>query len=293
MVALAMLWGCSFLFIYQALLVFTPFTVVLARVGLSAPVLLIAVFVTRTRIPSDLSTWGHLMVMGVLNNILPFALIVYAQGHISTGLASILNGATPIFAILCAHFLVVGERASAQKLLAVLIGFLGVAVMLGDRALANDSSGQILGMLAMLGACACYSLAGIWGRKLSGHSALANSFGMLSCSTLVLLPVWLIFDGTFPDMVTVPLGSIASVVALAVGGTAFAYILYFQLLVRIGSTNVMLVTFLIPIVAIILGALVLDERLATSAFVGMLMIFLSLAAIDGRVIKALRPKRNA
>ncbi len=286
---LSFLWGGTFFFIELALVDFTPFTIVCLRVVIAALALYSYLKLKGEAIPRDLRLWGIFLVMGLLNNIIPFSLIVWGQTHITGSVASILNATTPLFAVILAHFLTTDETLNRHKLLGVLIGFGGVVVMM-QPSMAEGFNFESIGQLAILGAALSYGFAGIWGKRLKGTSALVNAFGMLACSSVIMLPVALIVDEPFaasPDWI-----SLSAVVALAIFGTALAYIFYFRLLALAGAVNLLLVTFLIPVTALLLGVGVLDEAIHPLALVGTAIIFAGLALIDGRLLVFFRKPRK-
>jgi drug/metabolite transporter (DMT)-like permease len=287
LVILSILWGGSFFFAEVALAALPPFTIVLLRVGLAALALHIFLLATGNRMPFDLRLWGAFLAMGFLNNVVPFSLIVWGQTQIASGLASILNATTPIFTVVVAHFLTSDEKMTGGRLAGVLIGFAGVAVMIGPVALAGLGA-NLLAQLACLGATLSYAFAGSFGRRFArmGVSPVQTAAGQVTASALILLPISMAVDR--PWTLAMPgMEAIASIVALALLSTAVAYILFFRLLASAGATNIMLVTFLVPISAILLGTLILGERLEPEHFAGMALIGLGLAAIDGRPARSL------
>jgi drug/metabolite transporter (DMT)-like permease len=291
LVALSGLWGGSFFFAKVALAELPPFTVVLARVALAALALLPVVLASGQRLPRSPRLWGRFVVMGALNNLLPFSLIVWGQTRIGSGLASILNATTPLFAVVLAHVLTQDERLTPGRLAGVLAGLIGVAAMIGPQALAG-LGGQVLAELAVLGAALSYALAGIFGRRFRGTPPLVTAFGQVCASTLMILPLALATD--HPWTLPMPrLATIGALIGIALLSTALAYVLYFRILAAAGATNLMLVTFLIPVSALLLGTMILSERLAAGQIAGMALIGLGLAAIDGRALAWLAGRRRA
>lgn len=283
---LAGMWGCTFFFVAVAQRDLPPLTLVALRVGIAAMALHLWLLLTGQRLPADARTLGRFLVMGFLNNLLPFALIFWAQTHIASGLAAILNAATPIFAMTLAHVLTRDDRLSTARVLGVLTGFLGVAVMVGLEAL-QGLSANLLGQLAVLGAALSYACAGLYGRRLRGYAPSVAACGQLSGSAVMALPLALLLDR--PWMLSAPgAETIAAVVALALLGTAFGYVVYFQILASSGAVNLLLVTLLLPAVAVLLGVGLLGERLAPRQIAGMALIALGLAVIDGRLWRRLR-----
>jgi drug/metabolite transporter (DMT)-like permease len=280
LVALSLLWGGSFFFTAVALRELPPLTVVLGRVALAALALLLLVGVSGQRLPRGLGPWGAFLAMGALNNLIPFSLIVWGQTQIASGLAAILNATTPLFTVLLAHLLTADERLTPGRLAGVFAGFAGVVLMIGPGAL-EGLGGAVLAQCACLAAALSYALAGIFGRRLRGHPPLVTAAGQVSMSTLLILPLALTLERpwTLPWPGAATWGALAGIALLS---TALAYVIYFRILARAGATNLLLVTFLIPVSALALGGLVLGERLAPGQSGGMLLIALGHAAIDGR-----------
>jgi drug/metabolite transporter (DMT)-like permease len=286
LIALSVVWGGSFLFVGVAVRELPPLTIVASRVLMGAAALLLVLRVMGLNLPRTRQAWGAFLGMSILNNVIPFTLIVWGQSHIASGLASILNATTPLFTVIVAHYLTDDERLTGQKFAGVLVGFAGVAVMIGAAAMtAWDAS--ILAQLAVLGAALSYGFSGVFGRrfKTMGIPPLATAAGQVTVSSALLLPVALIVDR--PWILSMPsTGALLSMAALGLVSTAFAYLIFFRLLARAGATNVGLVTFLIPVSAILLGVLVLGETLAPRHVTGMALIAAGLILIDGRMISA-------
>ncbi|SFM37415.1 DMT family transporter [Methylobacterium pseudosasicola] len=288
LLALSVLWGGSFFFTGIALSGLPPLTLVVLRVGLAALILNLVLPLNGLRLPRGLRIWTACLGMSLLNNVLPFCLIVWGQTHIASGLAAILNATTPLFTVIVAHLLTTDERMTGNRLAGVLVGLGGVAVMVGPAALAGLSAG-LLAQLAVLGAALSYAFASVFGRRFLGLGVppLALAAGQVTMSTLVLLPVALAIDR--PWTLPIPGAPVwGAVFGIATLSTALAYVLYFRILARAGATNLSLVTFLIPVSAILLGALVLGERLEPRHYLGMALIGCGLAAIDGRLLRRAR-----
>ena len=281
-IILSIIWGCSFFFVEVALREITPLTIVLCRVALASLILLIIVHIKGYKMPSSAGVWGAFLIMGTLNNIIPFSLIAWGQTHIESGLASILNATTPIFSVILAHFLIKNEKLTKNRIIGVLIGWIGVAVLIGIDSI-HSFGLSVMGQIAILGAAFLYACAAIYGHRFKDINALVVATGMLCSSTIIMIPLALFIEQPWnlsPGVMT-----LASLFGLAAVSTSLAYIIYFRVLASSGPTNILLVTFLIPISAILLGTMVLGERLGWNAFVGMGMIFIGLIAIDGRLIK--------
>ena len=285
LIALSVLWGGSFFFVGIAVKELAPFTIVFIRLSLAALTLWIVILVVRIPIPGSISAWRALMIMGILNNVIPFSLIVWGQSHIESGLASIFNAMTPLFTVLVAGTFLADERISGMKIIGVLLGLCGAAVMVGSDALMGIGT-DVLAQLAVMGAAVSYGFSTVFGRRLKSFALnpIALAAGQVTMSSLILAPVALLIDRPFSHAMP-GLNIWAALIALAVFSTALAYILFFKVLTSAGATNVSLVTFLVPVSAIFLGFVFLDERLQLTHIAGMILIAAGLSAIDGRLWK--------
>jgi drug/metabolite transporter (DMT)-like permease len=288
LIGLSLLWGASFFFSKVAVAELPPFTLVLGRVAIAALALNLVVIATGHRLPTSFKLWGLFLIMGALNNLIPFSLIFWSQTQIASSLASILNATTPLWTVLLAHLLTQDERLTGLRLAGVLLGLFGVVIMIGPDALQGLGL-NVLAQLAVLGATVSYAFAGIFGRRFKGSSAYVTAAGQVTGTTLMMLPIALWVDR--PWLLPLPGAQTwGALLGLALLSTALGYIIYFRLLATAGATNVLLVTFLIPISALLLGMTILSERLDLRHFVGMALIGLGLAAIDGRLFRLLRTR---
>ncbi|MEZ5851191.1 MAG: DMT family transporter [Hyphomicrobiaceae bacterium] len=286
LVFLSILWGGSFLFIGIAVHELPAFTIVLIRVGLAALLLMPLIWISGHALPRGISGWQPFAVMALFNNVLPFSLITLGQREVASGLASIINATTPLFALVIAHALSDDEKLVADKVAGVGCGLAGIAILMGPEAVLGRSS-SLLGMTFCLLGCLSYGCAGFWGRRLRQTPPLVSATCQLMCSTVVLAVLAGVVDR--PWTLAMPSRTtILALVALAALSTAVAYIVFFRILSVSGPTNAMLVTLLIPISGVALGALVLHERVAARHIVGAVVIALGLVAIDGRPLAALR-----
>lgn len=284
---LSLLWGGSFFFTGIAVRELPPLTIVVLRVGLAALILLAIVNATGLRMPRDRAGWTTLAAMGFINNVAPFSLLVWGQTHIPSGLASILNATTPLWTVVVAHTLTTDEKMTAPRLAGVALGFLGVVVMLGPAKLTGLTD-NVLAQFACLAAALSYAFAGVYGRRFKrmGLAPIPAAAGQVAASSLLLLPAALVVER--PWTLAMPsLSAVGAILGIAALSTALAYVIYFRVLATAGATNLMLVTFLIPVSAIVLGALVLGERLDRRDFFGMGLIGLGLVTIDGRALARL------
>ena len=287
---LAAVWGGSFFFGEVALREVPPLTLTLHRVIWAVPILVLIVLFKGISVPRSPRIWGAYLVMGALNNAIPFSLLFWGQTQIESGLVSILNGTTAMFAAVVAGLLLPDEPLTAKKVIGAGLGIAGVAFIMGPSALTNFNLSN-LAQLAILGATLSYAFAGVWGKTaLAGQLPLMNALGMLIGSTVLMIPIVLVFDGR-PNL-ALSLGVWGALIVMAVLSTALAYFLYFAILVRAGAANLLLVTLLIPPVAIGLGAVFLDERIGIEAWIGFVIIGLGFAVTDGRLFSFLFQKAS-
>jgi drug/metabolite transporter (DMT)-like permease len=299
LIALSLLWGGTFLLAAIAIHGWPvgagnglpPLTVVALRVVVAAFALMLLMRVMGVPLPQGgANLWFAFFGMGLMNNAIPFSLIFYGQSQmpvsVAAGLASILNATTPLFTVLVANVLTADEKATPRKLLGVALGFAGVALMIGLDGLSSLSAG-VWGQLACLGAALTYAFAGLFGRRFKalGVSPMQTAYGQLAMSSAIMgvvaLSVHPLSTLSMPGIIP-----LLAVVVMGIACTALAYILFFQILASAGATNLSLVTFLIPVTAIVLGAVVLGEALKVQHLIGMMFIGAGLAAIDGRLFRA-------
>jgi drug/metabolite transporter (DMT)-like permease len=263
---------------------------VLLRVALAAMILLPALWVRRIRLPVGLSGWRPFFAIALLNNVLPFSLIVIGQTYIPGGLASILNATTPLFTVLV--MAAAGdEKLHPRRVAGVVIGLIGVIILRGQDLHGQDpgiQGGEGIGILLCLAAAFSYGLAALYARrKLSNSPPLATATFQLLASSLMMTIVAAVFER--PWQLPMPGATTwLAMIGLAGLSTALAYIVFFQVLRRSGSTNVMLVTLLVPVTAILLGYLVLGESISPREIIGALVIGSALLLIDGRVLSFVR-----
>lgn len=288
LITLAAVWGGTFFFNAIVVKDMPVFTIVVARVALAALVLLAVLKLAGIGLPKGRRVWLAFFGMGLLNNAIPFSLIVWGQQHIASGVASILNASTPLFTVVLAHFVTADEKMSGGRLLGVVAGFVGVAIMIGNDAV-HSLGASVMAQLACVAAAVSYAFAGIFGRRFRamGIAPMATATGQLVASSVLLIPVMLLLERPWTLPTPAP-NAIAALSGVATLSTAFAYVLYFRLLATAGATNLLLVTFLIPVSAILLGTIFLEEVLQPRHVAGMAMIGLGLAAIDGRPWRAAR-----
>jgi drug/metabolite transporter (DMT)-like permease len=287
LLALALIWGAAFFFIKVAVTHVEPLTYVWLRLSIAAAGLWLWMSWRGDRLSLPIGVWAAILVLALFNNVIPFALFGWGQRQIASGLAAILNATTPIWGVLVAHAFTSDEKMSPAKLLGVVIGFIGVATMIGPDLLGGN--GSLLAQLACLTASLCYAFAGVWARRFKklGVTPMKVATGQLVAGALVMAPVAFIVDQPW-TLPLPPLQAWGAITVLALVCSAFAYVLYFKLIDSAGATNALLVTLLVPPVAIILGALLLGEILTGGQFLGLAFIALGLAVIDGRIFAAVR-----
>ncbi|WP_170432954.1 DMT family transporter [Ruegeria arenilitoris] len=278
LILLGLIWGASFLAIRVALDTIPVMTAVFHRVFWAALALWAVVLLRRETIPRDPRIWGAFLVMGLLNNVLPFSLMAWGQLYVDTGLTSILNAATAIFGVLVAAAFFPDEQLTKRRAVGVALGFGGVSTAIGLHNFLGFSL-QSAAQLAILAGTVSYALAAVWARlRLSGLAPQVAAAGMLSGSTIVMLPVMLVVDGV-PSF-DLPMTTWLAVAYYALVATAGAYLLYYRVLAAAGSGNLLLVTLIIPPVAILLGAYVRHETLAPNAFIGFAILALGLLILS-------------
>ena len=277
---LSLCWGGSFFFTGIAVTELPPFTIVLARVVIASVALWGVVMATGTVVPMTWRFWRAATVMGAINSAAPFLLIAWAQTHVPSGLAAIFMATTPLFGVVIAHLTTADERMTASRIAGVAFGFAGVVVLIGPDLL-NDFGGNLLAQLGLLVAAVGYALSSIYARRFGrdGVAALTAAAGQNTAAVAMLLPLTLLIDRPW----TLPppsLGVAAAVAGLALISSAFAYMLYFRILEIAGATNLMLVNFLIPVSATVLGVAFLGETLTAGHLAGMALIFVGLILRD-------------
>jgi drug/metabolite transporter (DMT)-like permease len=282
LVLLSVLWGSSFFFAGVSVREVPPLTVVFVRVGLAVFMLLPIFWYYGYNLPSSFQSWMPFIGMGVLNNVIPFALLFYAQTQITVGLVSIINAMTPLFTVVVMTAFSI-EKLTLNRFVGVILGIIGVVILQGFGGLLNGT--QSLGIMLGLGATLSYGFSALWARRhLTGVPPLKSATCQLICSTVIMTVVVSIVEQPWTlDMPSIE--ACLSLLAMALFGTAMAYIVFFKILVSAGASNVMLVTLLIPITAVMLGSMFLDEIIRTQEIIGALVIGFGLLFIDGRILK--------
>ncbi len=281
---LSVVWGGSFLFYRVLAFQVPPFTTVFSRCAIGAVALAVFVALRGAAPLPPVRLWPRFLLLGLINNVLPFTGFAWGETRVSGGTAAILNAMTPIFTVLVTGLLLRTERLTGGRIAGIACGFAGVAVLVGPHALLGQ---DLLGQAACLGAALSYAFGVPYARSIRGVAAPQMAVGQLAASSAIMLPLWLAVDRPWTLAAPSPAGW-GAMLGLALLSTGFAYLLFFRLLARIGATNLVLVTFLVPISALLLDAAVLGERIGPSAIAGMVLIALGLACIDGRLLRSVR-----
>ena len=282
LMALAALWGPSFLFIKVAVADIPPLTLALGRVSIAAVLLAIILRMQGRWFPAWGRIWGHVAIVALFHNAIPFVLFGWGEQHIDSALASILNGMTPLFTILLAHFFVADDRLTLTKVIGILLGFGGLLLLIAPSLLSGLRA-TTLGLLAVTMAAACYGVALVYARNhLRGLPPLVAPATQMLLASLFILPLALGVERPF----TLPLPSfsaLAAMLALGVFGTAIAFTLYYRLMERANASYVSMVTYIIPVFGVLLGVFVLGERLTWHAYAGFAFILLGVMLVNGLI----------
>ncbi len=282
LILLSLIWGSSFMFGRIAVQEIPPLPIVFYRVALAAICLWGFMLATGRNRSLSGGFVANIFILALLNNVIPFSLILNGQREIGSGLASIVNAMTPIWTVIIANWLTTDEKLSRRKLTGILAGFCGVAVLTGSDALSGLTA-SALAQASVLGATISYGFASVFGKRFKGVDPVRIATGQLTASTLIM-GIILLATGSpifYPDASYQTWMAIAAIAVLC---TAIAYILFFHILSVAGATNVSLVTFLVPVSAILLGILFLSETLHPSHLAGMALIAIGLVMLDGRLI---------
>lgn len=283
-IMLGAIWGCSFLFNAILIREISPLWVSAGRVSIGAIICWVFFLVTRRKAPTDWRIYAQLLVLGILNYAIPFALFPWSEEHLPSGIVGVINGMTPMTTVIVSQLWPGGEKATWNKVLGVVIGFAG-AILLATPSLAAGISGQALAYLAAFAATLCYALTLNYARRFKAIDSAAVASSSLTAAALVMIPIAFVFSGT--PVITRP-ETWGALFGIGVFSTSFSFLLVYWLLPKVGATNLSLNTFITPISAILLGVLILHESLAPAQIAGMLVIFIGLVFIDGRLVRGLR-----
>jgi len=279
-------WGSSFLFIKVGVEDLSPLMLVEARLLFGAATVVIATYALGLSLPRTRRLWLDAAIMALLSNVVPFALIAWAETHIASGTASVLNASMPLFTAMVAPFFITEEGMTTPKLVGVLTGFVGVAVFSGGDI--TDIGSNALGDLAMLAAAACYAIGLVFARlRFTGEHPLSLSAGQLVSGFVLLAPVAAVVGAR--EGISVHIDSGLSVLALGVFNTGFAYVMYLWLVAEVGAVRTSLVTYVIPVTGLLLGWAVLDETIGPAAIAGLVLIVAGIALVNRATLRRPQP----
>ena len=283
-ILLGAVWGCSFLFNAVLIREISPLWVSAGRVSIGAAICWLVFFATRKKLPTDPNLYWQFLILGILNYAIPFALFPFAEQTVASSIVGVINGMTPMTTVIVSQLWPGGEKASWNKVVGVAIGFAG-AVILSLPSLGVGASAQVIGLLAAFVATCCYALTLNYARRFAKVEPYAVASASLTGAALVSVPLALFVSGI--PIITLP-ETWGALFGISVFSTSFSFLLVYWLLPRVGATNLSLNTFITPISAILLGVLVLHERFELIHILGIIVIFLGLVFIDGRLVKGWR-----
>ncbi|NCB38377.1 MAG: DMT family transporter [Erysipelotrichia bacterium] len=284
MILLSVIWGSAFMFIKIALREMPPFWLIYVRLTIAAAVMVCICLLMKLPFPVGWRNWLSIGFLGVINTGLPFYLITWAQQHVDSSTASILNATSPVFVMILAHFWTDDEKLTTRKVVGVFAGISGIVVMVWSS-LSNGIVLAGMAQMAILGATFNYAISGIYARRFRNISSTMVSAVSLLGAVLLLSPGLL--SGGCPDLLSLAPLTWFAIAMLSIFCTGIAYIIYFRIIATAGATNAILVTLMIPVSALILGNIILGETLKANDIIGMLLIFSGLLIIDGRLLNAL------
>ncbi len=288
LMVLSAIWGGSFYFFAVIIKELPVFTIVFFRVFLATVALWLYVLVSKQALPNFKPIWHNFFLMGFCNNVVPFSLIVWGEQRVAPGLAAVLNATTPFFAVIVAHLSTQNEKLTWNRLAGALVGLTGVAALVGFDAIKNLGV-DLWFQLAIVLASVSYGISTIFGRRMAGIPPLVTAASQTAASSVMMLPLMMVID--HPFSLTMPsVKVILFLLALALLCTAVAYLIFFNIVKRAGMTNVTLVTLLVPVSAMLLGAMLLNEQISARHFLGMAVIGVGLALIDGRIPRKIGAK---
>ena len=284
-----LIWGGSFLFVEYALTALTPIGVAFWRTAFGSLAMLIAIFIYRSKLPTSFDAWRKMTIAGMLMSSVPFTLFAFAQTYVTSALASILNAVTPIATVIVMLIAFRSEKLMPHVVVGLVVGLFGVLIVLGVWQGFGDN--EPLAILALLLAVTCYGIGTPYIRKYIAPLKLSTEvsvFGQIGTAAITLLPIYLLSGEYFTSVPTLP--AIASVVAIGALGSGVAYLLYYKVLDVVGSAIASSVTYITPIIAVILGVLILNEDLHWYEPVGGLIIILGAAISQGSILTLFRAK---
>ncbi|MEQ1771191.1 MAG: DMT family transporter [Devosia sp.] len=284
-IGLGAVWGCSFLFNAVLIREISPLWVSAGRVTIGALICWVYVLAMRKTFPRDTGVYVQLLILGILNYAIPFALFPYAEEHVASSVIGVINGMTPMTTVIVSQLWPGGERATWNKVVGVVIGFAG-GLLLASPSFGVGST-EIVALLAALLATLCYALTLNYARRFKTVEPSVVATSSLTAAAIVMLPIALFFSGM---PVITRLETWGALLGIGIFSTSFSFLLVYWLLPRVGATNLSLNTFITPISAILLGVLVLHEGFVPVQIAGIAVIFIGLVVIDGRLIRRFMPQ---
>ena len=276
LLALATLWGASYSFIRVGVETIPPVTLIAARTIIAAALLLAVMAVRHIALPRDAVSWRNFLVQAMLNSVIPFTLIAWGQQVVEAGLATILNSTAPIFTFLLTWGLTRHEPATARKLIGVIAGLAGVALIVGVQALGGLGR-ELWSQLAIVAATVCYAGAAIFGRSFSGFAPIVPAAGSMLCGAAILIPLSLLLDR--PWTLAPSTSSLLALAGLSVFSTALAFLIYFRLLNSLGSVGTTAQAYLRVPIGVAIGVAFLGESLGATAWAGLVCVVIGVAAM--------------
>ena len=278
--ALGFMWGSSYLFIKIAVTDFGTFTLVALRLAIGAAFLWVVIRAAGQELPRERRIYGHLLVMAVVNIVIPFALITWAERSVDSSLAAILTSAVPLFAIVIAPLVLPDEPIRVNGVIGLLVGFIGV-VVLTSRGLGSGSNSDITGVIALLGAALSYAVGAVYSRRhMRGVRPMIPAVFQVTFALIIAGSIALVTE--HPWTATPGPDSIFAIIWLGILGSGLAYLVNFRLLASWGATRTTLVAYLLPVVGIVLGYLVLDEQIDGRLILGTLLVIGGVALVNSR-----------
>ena len=287
-ISLGIIWGSSFLFVEILLNNINPWMIVFLRVSIASIILISFCIYKNVNLNLKLSDYYNISVMSLLNNVIPFLLIVYGQKTTTGGLASIINSSTAFFSIILASILISDEKLNFSRIIGVIIGVLGVIITIGyDNLIEFNEEG--IGPYYILLATISYSFAGIWAKvKMKNISSLLSATGMTSISAILLFPIVMIYHQE--QFYLIDQMVLKNAILYALSCSVFAYLIYFKILETTGAGNLLICTIIVPASALILNYIVLGEQIISKEIFGIIIISIGLIILDGRILNYLKVK---
>ncbi len=280
LLVLAALWGPSFLFIRVVVHEVPPVTMVAGRMLAATAMLYLLMRLRGGRLPRDRKTWLHLLFFALIGAVFPFVLVGWGEQFVDSAVASILNGTVPIFTLVLAHFWTDDDRMTPKSVVGVLLGMGGVVVLIAPS-MGDEVTSSVLGLFACVLSAAFYGCSGVYARKhLRGLTPLAAPTMQFGITAVILVPVSLVMDTPW-DLPAISLEAWGAWAGLTVLGTVAAFAVYFRMLEIATASYISMVTYLVPVLGVLLGVLVLGESLRWNAYAGCALILFGVLAVNG------------